>query len=455
MPASASDSRKAQKLDEDSFVAFGHAAAGHDGVLCNPSGSLIAKPCTPREVDFYQSGPQHPGFWQFMPRFIGTLSNPSPEEAEALSLPTTETGTPALAATATIPSSSDLTSSSGTDTPLTPELSKHSEVVTAVPAPIPTEEKQWVPSGGQKINTGISIVLENVTAGFKRPNVLDVKLGARLWDDDSIPAKRARLDDVSRETTSGSLGFRIAGMKVYVGEDDNNSLNEEKKEIIGTAQTKSADGGVKSKQIVVETTTDGYKRYDKWYGRSFNADNVTEGFKTFLASAKRGKIDRSKLVAGRLVEKFRAIQAALEAEESRMYSASILIVYEGDPEAFGEALVKEQEEKDQPADESDDEELDGSLQVVDIKVDGESVLNQATGENGAPIQIEIDPSTIANLGDLDDEDEDEDEFPHKALEVRLIDFAHARWTPGQGPDENALRGVRSLVGLMERLAGEG
>ncbi|EEH06615.1 arginine metabolism regulation protein III [Histoplasma capsulatum G186AR] len=455
MPStSVPENRKARKLDEGTFVAFGHAAAGHDGVLCNPSGSLIAKPCTPQEIEFYESSLHHPGFQQFMPRFIGTLS--SATAPDVLEIPISETRT-SVATAAVDPL---VSSSSSTDTPVTPELSRTSNLVT-VPVPVAThKEPEWFPSQGKKINSSVSIVLENVAAGFKRPSVLDVKLGARLWADDATPAKRAKLDQVSLETTSAVLGFRIAGMKIWVGE------NAEKAEkVLGTTQTKTHDIII-SKQIVVETV-DGYRRYDKWYGRSFNADNVKEGFKTFLAGAKAGKVDRSKLIANRIAESLRAMQAVLEVEESRMYSASVLIVYEGDPEALEEALVKEADTKEQGNNDSkaddrleseseseseyDVELPEGSstLQIVDVKVDGESITQSG-------IKLDISPN---NLGDIDfdieggeDEDEDEDEIPHKVHDIRLIDFAHAQWTPGQGPDENAVLGIRNLVSIMDELA---
>ncbi|OAX77044.1 hypothetical protein ACJ72_08662, partial [Emergomyces africanus] len=417
-----------------------------DGVLCNPSGSLIAKPCTRQEIEFYESCPLHPGFRKFMPRFIGTLSSATP--ADVLEIPTSESRT-ALDISAFDPS---VTSSSGTDTPLSPELSKRSDIVTVPIAAASNKEPEWFPSQGQKINSTLSIVLENVAAGFKRPSVLDVKLGARLWADDAAPAKRARLDQVSLETTSAVLGFRIAGMKVWVGEDA-----EKEEKVLGTTQTKSHDT-IKEKQIVVETV-DGYRRYDKWYGRSFNVGNVKEGFETFLAGAKAGKLDRSKLIAKRIAESLRAMQSVLEMEESRMYSASVLIVYEGDPEAFEEALVKsangEQGNNGTPFDDGPESESEydvefaegsSTLQIVDMKVDGESI-----SQGG--IKLDIDPNSLGDIGfgidgdaevEVEDEDEDEDEVPYKVHDIRLIDFAHAEWTPGQGPDENALLGIRSL-----------
>jgi len=43
------------------------------------------------------------------------------------------------------------------------------------------------------------------------------------------------------------------------------------------------------------------------------------------------------------------------------------------------------------------------------------------------------------------------EGPHIAV-AKLIDFAHASWTPGQGPDENALQGVRNVLSILTDLS---
>lgn len=309
---------------------------------------------------------------------------------------------------------------------------------TATPA---TEsEAPWVPSGGKKLETGLSIVLENVAAGFKRPNVLDVKLGARLWADDAPPAKRSKLDAVAKETTSSPLGFRIAGMKVWTG------VNGESDEGARTdPYATKYEGKEGAKGEVIEK--DGYRRYDKWYGRSFNEANVLQGFETFLAGAKAGNVDRSKLIARRLADTLKRVQQVLESEESRMYSSSVLVVYEGDPEALEHALEEEKKALENPREEEDEDDEDlefdiqeGGLELVDVNV----------GEGGLPqqaINVNINPAT-AQL-DLEDEDEED---PPKVHDLRLIDFAHANWMPGQGPDENVLMGIRSLVKVFEGLA---
>jgi 1D-myo-inositol-tetrakisphosphate 5-kinase/inositol-polyphosphate multikinase len=288
----------------------------------------------------------------------------------------------------------------------------------------------------------LSIVLENVASGFRRPNVLDVKLGARLWADDAPPSKRAKLDAVSKETTSSPLGFRIAGMKVWTGvsgESDEGARTDP------YATKHEAKEGAKGEVI----EKDGYRRYDKWYGRSFNDTNVHEGFQTFLAGAKAGNVDRSKLVPRRLADTLKRVQQVLESEESRMYSSSVLIVYEGDPEALEHALEEEKKAAENPPkeDEEDvDEDMDfdlqdGNLELVDVQL-GDGAPQQA-------ININIDPG-MAQLEGLEEEEEEDD--PPKVHDLRLIDFAHADLTPGQGPDENVLLGIRSLVNIFEKLA---
>lgn len=376
-----------------------------------------------------------------MPLFMGTLS------AAPTQIDTTSTGEKTLKthlALAAVPSS-------GYDTPVTPELSQHPPTISLEKAASSAKaDTDWVPSGGRKLETGFSIVLENVAGGFVRPNVLDVKLGARLWDDDAPLSKRARLDEVSKSTTSSSLGFRIAGMKVWVGEGSNQTEEEVLVTIDGHIPSDAPDE-VKSKMKIVEA--EGYRRFDKFYGRAFNDRNIVQAIQSYLASAKAGKKDSSKLVARRLAAGLREIQSMLEKEESRMYSASILIIYEGDPEAFEQALAEEDLKKGSESPraegnlELDDEveimELDTLQQLNPTVVSGGSVtLTFPTGDVPAVEEV---PGL--GLG------EDEEEEPSKVLDMRLIDFAHACWTPGEGPDENALQGIRSLARILEEFSG--
>ncbi|KAH7116066.1 inositol polyphosphate kinase-domain-containing protein [Dendryphion nanum] len=322
-----------KQFDPSSLQAFGNAAAGHDGVLSDETGAVVVKPCTQAEIEFYESvTADHPDIARHLPTFMGQLSLSSDQTAATDAVESgviqTATGVERL--------------------------------------------------HGKKLSTELHIVLENITHGFKKPNVLDLKLGAQLWDEASKPEKRARLDEVSRATTSGSLGFRIAGMRTYVG-DNAPDVPADLKEYI-------------------EDNKDEFWVYNKMYGRKFNAENVSEGFEAYLLPQAKSKeqLERASEVANYFLGEVQDIQRAFEKKESRMYSASILLVYEGD--------------------------LDEYHKTKKILKDHK-------------------PS--------DDEDEDEDEDLPKLAAVKMIDFAHATWHPGKGPDENALQGIRSTSSCLE------
>ncbi|EXJ55204.1 hypothetical protein A1O7_08130 [Cladophialophora yegresii CBS 114405] len=362
--------------NESELIPFDHSAAGHEGISSNASGSLIIKPCTRAEIDFYESAKDHPLFQAHMPTFIGSLSQHEDQDAVA---------------------------------PILQGASHHGVAapagVIADPTPGLIKRATWKPSGGKKLSTGTAIVLENVASGFKRPNVLDVKLGSRLWDDEAPLAKRRKLDEVAERTTSGSLGFRVAGMKIWGGgEDSNTPLSP-----------------VENEYVEVKN---GYKSYNKFYGQSFKAENVVDAFTAYFGAVEESgdgaavekkvtlKQKRARFIVQRFIRELESIQYVLENEESRMYSASVLMVYEGDEDALEESIAREENEDGEEGrinDEDEDEDEDA------------------------------------------DEDEAQDTKPHKIHEVRLIDFAHARWTPGDGSDENALKGIRSVLDILRSL----
>ncbi|KAI5795575.1 inositol polyphosphate kinase-domain-containing protein [Geopyxis carbonaria] len=298
-----------KKLKASDLKAFDLAAAGHDGVLSDASGALVVKPCTAREVAFYESVAAHPAFAEWMPTFMGTLQLHADVDAA--------------------------TASAG--------------------------------AGGKAHDRDSSIVMQNLAHGFVHASVLDVKLGAQLWDDAAPLEKRARLDAVADATTSRSLGFRVAGIKVWKGAEE------------------------------------GYKVHDKNYGRTFTADNVIEAIREYFTGELSA--EQVKMLAGRWKAKVDEVAAVLENEESRMYSASLLFVYEGDKAALEAALEEERTRVPKTQEE------------------------------------------------LEDEDDDDEEVVKPVEMVKLIDFAHASWTPGQGPDENALQGVRSMSKLLGEIAG--
>lgn len=330
-------SSKEQSLDPSTLKSFSNAAAGHDGVLADESGEMVIKPCVQAEIDFYQTTQaEHPEFAELMPTFMGTLS---------------------LGAPASVPDAqvAQIAGDAATEQDLA-EKRLH----------------------GAKIATETAIVLENLTSGFKKANVLDLKLGSRLYADGTSEEKAARLDKVASETTSGSLNFRIAGMVVWNGQD--------------------------------------FDTYDKFYGRKFGAENVNNGFETYFAPLFTPGVEAEK--AAELLETILAeitkARHILERTESRMYSASVLIVYEGDGETLG-SLMRGQEDKKTP------------------RVDERAPTTRELKESEA------------------EEEEEEEEGPPPTFKVKMIDFAHAKWAPGEGKDENVIKGLKNIEKQMDAL----
>lgn len=214
----------------------------------------------------------------------------------------------------------------------------------------------WI--GTLNHETHVLIVLENVLHGYRRPCVMDVKLGRVLYDEDTPPEKRARMDKVTAETTSGSLGWRIVGLQMA-----------------------------------------GKPKTERAYGRSLSAATVVPAVQQFfsLAPVEQAIIEE---VARQSVE----IMRTVESIHLRMVSASLLIVYESDNE------------------------------LKDIKLEAPAPADDITSQG--------------TDGSEDSEDEDEG---NKVATVKLIDFAHAKFTPGLGPDENVLVGLRHFTSVLQSL----
>ena len=281
---------------------------------------MVIKPCTAAEVTFYETCvASHPEFAALLPTFFGTLQLNDPAAPPGGNLQPSSTTAPAT----------------------------H--------------------------NRHTNIVLSNIAYGFTHPCILDVKLGAQLWDEAASAEKRARLDAVSNSTTSGSLGFRVAGMRVYKG--------------VAALDAHPAIDGT------------GYRAYDKHYGRVFTAENVIDALREYFTS--EISPDQVRLVVERFRRKVDEIKTVLENQESRMYSASLLFCYEGGARAFEDALKEEAKQE-------------------------------------------------LRAGEEEEKEEEGEEGDEKVAAVKLIDFAHASWTPGLGPDENALQGVRSIEKLLKQ-----
>ncbi len=281
------------------------------------------------------------------------------------------------------------------------------EQISRAPADTMTHDgAPWIPSNGKKIETDLGAVLGNTAYGFTKPNILDVKLGERLWADDAPAAKKLRFDKIASETTHKNMGFRIAGMRVFRGSNDEAQLDSE-----------------------------GYRIYDKDYGRlTMNDDNILDGFRHFIFNKAAG-IDKNlgRAVCAAFLRELDHIQAIIEKHETRMYSSSLLFVFEGDGAALRAAI----------------EHNNDVVTAIETKF-----ANRTTMRTDSGIAMD-DDDELGNGDDDDYEDVDSDmgaEHSPPMFSLKLIDFAHAQWTPGKGPDENLLKGVRSVRDIFEQLS---
>ncbi|KAK3294465.1 inositol polyphosphate kinase-domain-containing protein [Chaetomium fimeti] len=431
---------------------FNHAVAGHDGTLSDIDGELFIKPCVQQEIDFYEKTfRDHLDFASLMPHYIGTLALNDATNIESLN--------------EQLPVVADHISQELKEEAVSLAKATAAEAA-AQPAAQPAAEQAeppvdiaWKPNKGRRILTDKSVVLQNSTHGFKKPNILDVKLGQRLWADDAPMEKRKRFDEISKLTTHASHGFRISGMRVYKGSDNPEEWN-----------------------------ADDFHVYNKDYGRfEVNKDNVVQVFAKFIFNERAGiDQDLGRAVVQAFLEDLRQVEEVLARSETRMYSASLLFTFEGDGEAL-QAAIEENNALVEKVNAAQEAKLlvkeNGSLPeraVNGVAIAGEhdSFLEDLKrGEErhcngislaqetiaGIDVQaisgaIEGDLKVVELMGDVltddeeDDDDDDELSSQPRIFSLKLIDFAHAKWVPGQGPDENSLLGVRSLIKIFEELA---
>lgn len=257
-----------------------------------------------------------------------------------------------------------------------------------------------------------SIITSDLLAGFSKPNVLDVKLGTQLWDDDSSAEKRLRMEEASRSTTSGEWGLRLTGWRTW---------NEASQDY--TLVPKALGKSITGEQLPL-----GLKAF---FGLLPPRSKEARDFQQILQSCDATLISPSKPEARAAAEISASLPPSnvaidLETKESSLSSTS-----DAGRQRLALPLLSNYFLPQLSS-------LLADVSPVEFRMRGGSLLVVYEGDHDALKQKMLNPTR-------------QDE---SILNLHLIDFAHARFTPGQGPDEGVVKGLKSLKGLVEGILEE-
>jgi len=179
------------------------------------------------------------------------------------------------------------------------QLCAHPHLVAHCPSYLGTRVLPGSSSKGEmsehhRAGCGVMICLEDLTSRYSKPCVCDVKVGNIQHGHDAPPHKAARSQKKCRRTTSLKLGFRLCGMKVW--------------------------------QPQIEE----YVSRDKYDGRRVRAEHIDTAVGAFFDDGVTLRHDAIAMVE----EKVATMLATMRDHQAhRFYSASVLLIYEGDPTA--------------------------------------------------------------------------------------------------------------------------
>ncbi|RLN96090.1 hypothetical protein BBJ28_00005063 [Nothophytophthora sp. Chile5] len=306
----------ARSADGTRFYLYTHQAGGHTPFLRSANGS-VCKPVIALELQFYEAlGRQFPQLRPFVPQFLGKVT-------VELSLPSSVAPSPVH--TTCSPPSSSASSSPAEPTRAAKKMrtgsyGKKRRLVKPAPSSsltaamsadgysaklwkqerakkskrYPSSESSGGPVALTRSDSGNSkdyLMLGDLTRDFRRPCVLDIKMGTRQHGEDAPPAKVKSHSAKCAATTSLALGLRLCGMQIY----------DEREE--------------------------GYAIWDKSWGRQLTASDIEPALETYLTNGSTLRWDALE----RLLRKVQQLRHVVgNTTGLRCWGSSLLLVYEGD-----------------------------------------------------------------------------------------------------------------------------
>ncbi|KAF7684452.1 Inositol hexakisphosphate kinase 3 [Astathelohania contejeani] len=161
------------------------------------------------------------------------------------------------------------------------------------------------------------IILEDLTSKFSKPCILDLKMGTRQYGINCSIEKRERKIKRCKETTSEKLGVRLCGLYVYKGADY-------------IANNIGVDNISPHKIWNVKKEKEWYFK-NKYECRKIKLDEFRDNLIDYLSGNKRLRVE---LIDPLLILLKELRQAISMLNNIRLYGSSLLIIYEGEGDAY-------------------------------------------------------------------------------------------------------------------------